>query len=89
MKRKRKIPSLIIGGIGVLFLCIGIYIEVFVKNMFNNQELNAAVGIIGGADGPTSIFIAGRLDTNLVPWILGIGIVLIIICVVRLLKKRK
>lgn len=88
MERRRKIWSLLIGGIGVLFLCIGIYIEVFLNNMFGNATLNAAFGVIGGADGPTSIFVAGRIGDNVVPWIFGIGVVLIIICVVRLLKKR-
>lgn len=89
MERRRKIWSLLIGGIGVLFLCIGIYIEVFMNNLFGNTTLNATIGIIGGADGPTSIFVAGRVGDNVVPWMVGIGIGLIVICVVRLLKKRR
>ncbi|MBQ8858053.1 MAG: hypothetical protein IJ024_07930 [Lachnospiraceae bacterium] len=70
-------------------MTVSVEVEDVDVRISNNEELNAAVGIIGGADGPTSIFIAGRLDANLVPWIFGIGIVLIIICVVRLLKKRE
>lgn len=52
-------------------------------------SMNAAIGIIGGADGPTSVFVAGRLGDSVAPWIIGVGIVLIIICVFRLMKKRK
>lgn len=89
MEHRRKVWSLLIGGIGVLFLCIGLYIEVFLNNMYGYAGMNAAIGVIGGADGPTSIFVAGRVGDGVVPWIIGIGILLLGICVVRLLKKRK
>ena len=34
MERRGKIWSLVIGGVGVLFLCGGIYIEMFLKNLY-------------------------------------------------------
>ncbi len=67
MERRRKVWSLIIGEIGVLFLCLGIYIEVFMNNMYGMVGTDAAVGIIGGADGPTSIFVAGRIGDDVAP----------------------
>ena len=88
MERRKKVWSLIIGGIGVLLLCMGIYIEIFIKHILGNAAMNAAVGIIGGADGPTSVFVAGKLGVNIMPWIFGTGILLIIICFARLLKKK-
>lgn len=88
MERRGKIWSLIMGGIGVLFLCVGIYIEMFMNNMYGMASVNAAIGVIGGADGPTSIFVAGRLGDSVAPWLIGVGIVWIMICVFRLLKKR-
>jgi Na+-transporting methylmalonyl-CoA/oxaloacetate decarboxylase beta subunit len=43
-----------------------------------------SIGIIGGADGPTAIFITGRF-----PWgLLLIGIVCIVI-VIRYVRKKK
>ena len=55
------------------------------------EEVNAAIGIIGGADGPTSVWVASPIgnNINIMPWLFGIGIVLIVICAVRLLRKRK
>ena len=34
MERRGKIWSLVIGGVGVLFLCRGIYIEIFLNNLY-------------------------------------------------------
>lgn len=34
MERRGKIWSLVIGGVGVLFLCGGIYIEMFLNNLY-------------------------------------------------------
>ncbi|MBE6597959.1 MAG: sodium ion-translocating decarboxylase subunit beta [Ruminococcaceae bacterium] len=51
-------------------------------------EVNdASVGIIGGADGPTAIFVAGPDPL----WYVGVGIVAVAVAVgiVILVKKRK
>ena len=39
-------------------MTVSVEVEDVDVRISNNEELNAAVGIIGGADGPTSIFIA-------------------------------
>lgn len=52
-----------------------------------DMSMSTAVGVIGGADGPTSIFIAGKLGT---PWGLYIAtVVVIIITIVYFVKKRR
>jgi len=51
--------------------------------------VNSSVSVIGGADGPTAIFVAGEIGNPVIPWIVGTGIVLIMIVIVMFLKKRK
>mgnify|MGYP003292923574 CR=1 FL=1 len=48
-------------GIGVLI--VGIIISIIGVSMKIKER--AAIGIIGGADGPTSVFIAGRMGSGL------------------------
>ena len=52
-----------------------------------NKMTNAAIGIIGGADGPTSIFIAGRIGTW--PLLAGAAAVMILVTIIYLVKKRR
>lgn len=86
---RKKIWSMIVGGIGIIFLCAGASYELFINQIFQNEKVNASLGIIGGADGPTSIFIAGRVNSNTSLWLIGIGIILLTVCVIRLFKKKK
>lgn len=52
-----------------------------------DMSMSTAVGVIGGADGPTSIFIAGKLGT---PWGLYIAnAVVIVVTIVYFVKKRR
>ena len=71
-------------GIGAMI--VGMMVSMIDIGMKIKQR--AAISIIGGADGPTSIFIAGQLGSGL--GILGmiLGIVLLIIGVLLILKKR-
>ena len=48
----------------------------------------ASVSIIGGADGPTSIFLAGKMGNPLTGIIVA-GIALVIIGIVMLIKEKK
>ena len=51
------------------------------------MDRSSSIGIIGGADGPTSIFIAGKVGT---PWGLYITTaVVVIVTIVYFVKKRK
>lgn len=49
---------------------------------------NTAVSIIGGADGPTSIFVAGKLNGNLAFELIIIGIVLLGVAVIAFFKRK-
>ena len=50
-------------------------------------DRNSSIGIIGGADGPTSIFIAGKLGT---PWGLYVATAVVLIATIMyFVKKRK
>ena len=70
-----------IGGVIVMLLVIwGIAMR---------TKENAAVSIIGGADGPTSIFVAAKLDESFIYLILAVGVVLIVAAVIMVLKKRR
>ena len=52
-----------------------------------HMDRSSSIGIIGGADGPTSIFIAGKVGT---PWGLYITTaVVVIVTIVYFVKKRK
>ena len=51
----KKIIGIIIGILGVVIICLGV---------FMNIKGGKSVSIIGGADGPTSIFLAGKVGGN-------------------------
>lgn len=44
-------------GLGIIALSI----IIFITGMIMKIKQRAAIGIIGGADGPTSVYIAGRV----------------------------
>lgn len=48
---------------------------------------SASVGIIGGADGPTTVFVAGDL-TGLILTVVGIAAALLVTGIVLYIKKR-
>lgn len=49
----------------------------------------SAITVIGGADGPTSVFIAGKLGDNFWMGLIAAGIVLAGIIVFLALRNRK
>ena len=79
---KKKAVAGILGILGIIALGIGIGVE--------SSKEAATIAIIGGADGPTSVFVAGKIGG----WdILGIcavivGIILLGIAVIRLILKK-
>lgn len=64
----KKVVGISIGIIGALCIIIG--------GIMKEKE-NTAVSIIGGADGPTSIFLAGKLNGNAAILLMVVGIVLL------------
>lgn len=50
---------------------------------------NPTIGMIGGADGPTAIFVAGKWPTLLIGGLVAIGIVLAATAIVFYLKRKR
>ena len=51
---------------------------------------NNAIAIIGGVDGPTSVFVAGKLNSVLVSILLiAIGVVMLIVAIIFYLKRKR
>ena len=49
------------------------------------MQMNASVGIIGGADGPTSIFVAGKMG---VPWGIYVATIIVLVVTVAYFAKK-
>lgn len=77
----------ILGIILILVSCI--FIGIFVYSIFFANN-NYTIGIIGGADGPTSIFITGRLGIYPLIPIVGavIGVALLFVSGKKLKNKE-
>lgn len=66
------------GGIaGILLVILGFVMK------------NQTVSVIGGADGPTSIFIVGKTGGNLFYIVIAIGVILIAAAMIALVLERK
>lgn len=65
--------------VGMLFVIFGGIMKV---------KENTAVSIIGGADGPTSVFVAGKLNDNSAVKLIIIGIVLLVVAVIAFFSKN-
>lgn len=68
---------------GILSACT------LVSGIYMKTKTVRSVSIIGGADGPTSIFIAGRVGDGFTSLILGIGLCCLIGAVVLLFRNKK
>ena len=73
----KKILGIVAGIVGIISVIVGVALK-----MNNN-----AIAIIGGADGPTSVFVAGKLNSVLVSILLiAIGVVMLIVAIIFYLK---
>lgn len=79
----KKIVGVIVLVLGVIATGIGTVSLINIKS-----KAASSVAIIGGADGPTSIFIAGKVGSPLYAAIV-VGVILLIAGLLLLLKKRK
>lgn len=83
--KNRDWRGIILVVVSVILLAVCI-IPAFLQWQFETS-MSTAVGIIGGADGPTSIFVAGKLGT---PWGLYIATAVVVITtIVYFVKKRR
>ena len=72
--------------LGIVAGIVGIISVVGVALKMNNN----AIAIIGGADGPTSVFVAGKLNSVLVSILLiAIGVVMLIVAIIFYLKRKR
>ena len=62
----KKRLGIIAGILGIVLAVIGIVLK---------QKENTAVSVIGGADGPTSIFIAGKLNGDRIILLILAGVI--------------
>lgn len=75
----KKRLGIIAGILGIVLAVIGIVLK---------QKENTAVSVIGGADGPTSIFIAGKLNVDSFIFMIVVGIILLILAGVIFYKRK-
>lgn len=76
----RKVIAMITAVVGIILAAAGIYLK---------TKKSHAIGIIGGADGPTSIFVAGRIGDGFPIGALVIGLALIIVGIIIWRRFRK
>lgn len=75
----KKVLVIVAGMIGVLLTIAGIV---------SKAKEAVAISIIGGSDGPTSIFLAGKLGTDVSIGLIVIGIILIVLTIILWFRKR-
>lgn len=76
MKKILRIGACILG---ILFIILGGIMKI---------KENTALSIIGGADGPTAVFIAGKLNSKFTYLPIVIGIVLLVITAITYVKRK-
>ena len=74
-----KVMGIISCVIGVLLIVFGIIMKI--------QEKITAV-IIGKADGPTSVYIAGKLNSDIINFLMLTGSILLAIVLISYLKRK-
>lgn len=75
-----KVIGIVLGVIGVAAAALGIMIRTNGK---------ASISIIGGADGPTSIFLAGKVGGASSTITIIIGIIFVVIGVMAFTRRKK
>ncbi|EEG57590.1 hypothetical protein CLOSTASPAR_00394 [[Clostridium] asparagiforme DSM 15981] len=75
----KKVLGIIMGILGLVLVII----EILLK-----MEESMSISVIGGADGPTSIFLAGRIGGNISILIIIVGVILMVIAGFILFKRK-
>ena len=76
----KKIHGIVLAIIGIIAALFGIVLRL---------KENTAISIIGGADGPTSIYVAGKISNIQVTISVVLGIVLLVIGVFVMIRNYK
>ena len=70
---------------GIMYLILN-----FVRRIYTfAMQKGMAFSIIGGADGPTSIFLAGKIGGSMIAYLVSLVVILIGVGIVIYLKKKK
>ena len=85
MKKVLSIISIIAGGLVLL----GVVAPLIVGLILKAQTAASAVSIIGGADGPTAIFLAGTIGAGGMVVEIIIGVLLVVLGILGLKKCKK
>lgn len=75
----KKILVIVAGIVGLIFIIIGAALKI------NNN----AISVIGGVDGPTSVFVATKLNSSSVSMFIVIGVILLVAAIFFYLKRKK
>ena len=75
----KKILVIVAGIVGLIFVIIGAALKI------NNN----AISVIGGVDGPTSVFVATKLNSSSVRMFIVIGVILLVAAIFFYLKRKK
>lgn len=84
MKKVLSIISIVVGGLFLLSVIAPMVIGAVLAN-----QVSDSVGIIGGADGPTAIFVVGTLGAGSVIIESIIGVLLVAVGIWGLYKCKK
>lgn len=70
---------------GIMYLILN-----FVRRIYTFvMQKGIAVSIIGGADGPTSIFLAGKVGGSMIAYLVSLVVILIGVRIVIYIRKKK
>ena len=75
----KKILVIVAGIVGLIFVIIGAALKI------NNNSIS----VIGGVDGPTSVFVATKLNSSSVSMFIVIGVILLVAAKFFYLKRKK
>ncbi|MBQ2786060.1 MAG: hypothetical protein IJF02_06115 [Oscillospiraceae bacterium] len=79
---------LLVVGIALILFSLLCSIAVFI--MLIDELESAAIGIVGGADGPTLMFVYETVFRNPVFYSMaGIGVIAVVISVIMLIKEKR
>ena len=85
-----RIAFLAIGSVGLWKLLKMLAVRVlylFWKDPYLTMENAASIGIIGGADGPTAIFVTSRISPALVIGIAAVVVITVCLVIIKNTKK--
>lgn len=70
---------------GIMYLVLNFARRIYTFAM----QKGVAVSIIGGADGPTSIFLAGKVGGSMIAYLVSLVVILIGVGIVIYIRKKK